>query len=599
MSPATISFLVLGAVVVLFVWNRLPVEVVAVGAALTLYATGVLDLRQTFAGFGDPVVAFIAGLFVVAEALDATGVTAWACQELSRRTGSGRKRTLVASMLLAAGLTALITVNGAVAALLPMVVILAVRQARSPSGFLMPLAFGAHAGSMLTLTGTPINVIVASAAVEAGGRTFGFFEFALVGVPLVAGVTLISVLFGRRLLPERTPSAIPADLSEHARTLTKQYRLDENAFRLEIEAISPFVGVPVGAVDLGHHPELTLLGVQSAGRSGRLEVADVLIVRGEQEAVARFARAGRMTFLPGPVAGHVAGALLDRDYGLAEVMVAPRSDLVGATVFPGMVARDGELVILAVQRKGYDQGPAETVLAIGDTLLVQGTWRALDRAADADLGLMPVDSHEALRRQAVPLGRGAKRAIAVLAAMVVLLATGVVPPAIAAVLAAGAMVVLRVVSMTEAYRGISWTTVVVVAGMIPVATAIEGSGAADTLANGLVAVVGDAGPYALLLGLFVMTAVLGQLISNTATALIVIPVAVAAAANLGVSIQPVMMSLTVAAAAAFLTPVATPANLMVMGPGGYRFGDYWKFGLPMLLWFGVVAVLVVPIFWRF
>jgi di/tricarboxylate transporter len=599
MSQATITFLVLGAVVVLFIWNPVPVEVVAVGAAVVLYATGVLDLRQTFAGFGDPVVVFIASLFVVAESLDATGVTAWACQEMAQHIGTGRTRMLVSVMLLAAAVTALISVNGAVAALLPMVVVLAVRQGRSPSGFVMPLAFAAHAGSMLALTGTPINVIVSDAAAAAGGRTFGFFEFTLVGVPLVAGVVLIAALFGRRLLPERTPSAIPADLSQHARTLTKQYRLDDNAFRLEVEAISPFVGVSATSLDLSHHPELTLLGVQTGGRADTIEPDDVLIVRGEPEAVQRFARAARMTFLPGPVAGHVAGALLDREYGVAEVMVGPRSALVGVTVFPGMVGSTGDLVILAVQRKGYDLGPEQAELEIGDTLLVQGTWQALDRAADTDRGLLVVDPHEAVRRQAVPLGPGAKRAIAIAAGMVVLLATGVVPAVIAALLAAGAMVVLRVVSMRQAYRGISWTIVVVIGGMIPVALAVEESGAADKLANGLVAVVGDAGPYALLFGLFVLTAALGQLISNTATALIVIPVATAAAADLSVSIQPVMMSLTVAAAASFLTPVATPANLMVMGPGGYKFGDYWKFGLPMLVWFGVVAVFVVPLFWRF
>jgi di/tricarboxylate transporter len=599
MSDAAISFIVLGAVVVLFVWNRLPVEVVALGSALTLYATGVLSLGQTFAGFGDPVVLFIASLFVVAEALDSTGVTAWACQQLARHTGESRTRTLVLTMLLVAGLTALISVNGAVAALLPMAVILAVRQGRSPSTLAMPLAFAAHAGALLALTGTPINVIVSDAAADAGGRPFGFFEFALVGVPLLAGVVTIAVLFGRRLLPNRMPSTIPVDLSHHARTLTKQYRLDENAFRLEVEAASPFVGVPAASVNLAHHPELTLLGVQTAGRSGRLEAADVLIVRGDPEAVTRFARAARMTFLPGPVAGHIAGALLDREYGVAEIMVGPRSELVGASVFPGMVGRDGDLVILAVQRKGYDQGPAETVLAVGDTLLVQGTWQALDRAADTDRGLLPVDSHEAVRRQAVPLGPGARRAIVVLALMVVLLATGVVAPVVAGLLAAGAMIVLRVLTMAQAYRGISWTTVIIVGAMIPMATAIEQSGAADTLARGLVSVVGAGGPHALLLGLFLLTATLGQMISNTATALIVTPVALAAAADIGVSVQPVMMSLTVAAAAAFLTPVATPANMMVLGPGGYRFGDYWKFGLPMLIWFGIVAVLVVPVFWRF
>src|SRR6185436_12291324 len=165
--------------------------------------------------------------------------------------------------------------------------------------------------------------------------------------------------------------------SQHARTLTKQYRLDENAFRLEVEAISPFVGAPT-SIDLSHHPELTLIGVQSAGGNGALEAGDVLILRGDPEAVSRFARAARMTFLPGPVAGHVAGALLDRDYGVAEVMVGPRSALVGATVFPGMVGSTGDLVILAVQRKGEDLGPAPVELEIGDTLLVQGTWPALD-----------------------------------------------------------------------------------------------------------------------------------------------------------------------------------------------------------------------------
>jgi di/tricarboxylate transporter len=183
--------------------------------------------------------------------------------------------------------------------------------------------------------------------------------------------------------------------------------------------------------------------------------------------------------------------------------------------------------------------------------------------------------------------------------MIVLLATGAVPPAVAGLLAAGALVVGGVLTIDDAYRGISWSTVILVGGMLSLSTAMVQSGAADTLADGLVDVVGDAGPYALLLGLFLLTAALGQLISNMATALIVIPVAVTAAADMDVSAKPVLMTVAVSAAAAFLTPVATPANLMVMGPGGYRFGDYWKLGLPLLALFGVVAVLLVPVFWSF
>ncbi len=170
---------------------------------------------------------------------------------------------------------------------------------------------------------------------------------------------------------------------------------------------------------------------------------------------------------------------------------------------------------------------------------------------------------------------------------------------IAALLAAGAMIVLRVVTVQQAYRGISWTTVLLVAGMVPMSTAVSTSGAGQDVANVIVDAVGDHGPRVLLAALFVITVIFGQLISNTATALIMIPVALSAADQLGVSARPVLMSLCVGAAVAFLTPVSTPANMMVMGPAGYRFGDYWKLGLPLVLLFGVVSVLLVPLVWQF
>jgi di/tricarboxylate transporter len=520
MSHTTITFLVLGAVVVVFVADRLPVAIVALGVALSLWATGVLDLDQALAGFGDPTVIFIASLFVVSEGLDAGGVTSWAGRELVARVGESRTRLVVLTMLLVAALTALISVNGAVAALAPVAVVTAVRLGRPPSKLLMPVAFAAHAGSLLVLTGTPVNIIVSDAADEAGVGRFGYFEFALVGVPLVLGTIAIVLVLGERLLPHRGGRTVSRDFGDHARTLVEQYELDDDA-----------------------------------------------------------------------------AALLTRRAGVAEIVVPPRSELVGELAFPGMVTDSGDLVVLAVQRKGEDLA-GESELAVGDTLLLQGTWGALDRHLD-DPDVLVVDKPEVVRRQAVPLGHGSKRAIGVLAAMVIVLATGAIPPAAAGLLAAGAMVVLGVLTMEQAYRGISWTTVILVGGMISLSTAMTETGAAAKLADGLVRIVGDAGPYALLFGLFVLTAVLGQLISNMATALIVIPVALSAAADMDVSAKPVLMAVTVSAAASFLTPVATPANLMVMGPGGYRFGDYWKLGLPLLALFGVVAVLLVPVFWRF
>jgi di/tricarboxylate transporter len=520
MSDSTITFLVLGVTVAVFVWDRLPVAVVALGVALSLWATGVLDLDQSLAGFGDPTVIFIASLFVVSESLDATGVTAWLGQKLIEQAGDSRARVVVLMMLLVAALTALISVNGSVAALVPVVAVLAVRLRWSPSRLMMPLAFAAHAGSLLALTGSPVNVIVSESAHDADVGRFGFFSFALVGLPLLAGTISIVALFGERLLPARTVRSLTRDFSDLARTLVDQYALEKDP--------------------------------------------DTLVSRGS---------------------------------GLAEVVVPPRSALIGETMFPGMVTDSGDLVVMAVQRRGEDVS-GEAALAVGDTLLLQGTWGALEYHLD-DPEVLVVDRPDLVRRQAVLLGPGATRSLVVLAAMVVLLVSGAVPPAVAGLLAAGAIVVTRVLTIDQAYRGIAWTTVILVAGMLPLSTAMTQTGAAEKIADGIADSFGDLGAHAILLGLVLLTFALGQLISNMATALILIPIAISAAAEQDVSAKPLLMGVCVAAAAAFLTPVATPANLMVMEPGGYRFGDYWKLGLPLLALFGVVAVFLVPVIWSF
>ena len=603
MSSITIVFAIVAGIVVLFIWNRIPVVLVAIGTALALYATGVLDLAQALGGFGDPAVIFIASLFVVSAGLDATGVTAWAGQLLITRAGQSRVRLLILTMTLVALLTALISINGAVAALLPVVVVMAIRVGRSPSQLLMPLVFAAHAGSLLALTGTPVNVLVSEAAEDAGLAPFSYFEFAIVGVPLLLGTMAIVVLFGQRLLPERKGRTIPPDLSKHARTLVEQYRLDDGLFQLRMRSGSPYVGSPPTIVDMTDYAGVSLVTIQAGDGSGPLRRAtlaagDILIVRGSAETVGGLASDKLLAFRSGDAPANIVDALFNRTSGLAEVVIPPRSGMVGKPVFPGMVTPSGDLVILAVQRRGEDLGSNETVLAAGDTLLLLGTWNALDEHLD-DPEVLVVDSPELVRRQAVPLGTGAKEAIAVLLAMVLLLATGAVPSVIAGLVAACAIVLLRVLTVEQAYRSVNWTTVILVGAMMPLSTAMGTSGAANLMAATLVRLVGEAGPYALLAGLFVLTALLGQLISNTATALIIIPIAMAAASEIGVSARPVLMSVAVASAAAFLTPIATPVNLMVMGPGGYHFGDYWKLGLPLLLLFFIVATFVVPVFWRF
>ncbi len=523
MNDIAITFAVIAGIVALFVWGRLPVELVAIGAALVLWATGVLSLEQALGGFGDPIVVFIAALFVVSEALDATGVTAWAGQQLIDRAGDSKPKLLVLMMIVVALLTAVITVNAAVAALLPVIVVAATRLGRPASKLLIPLCFGAHAGSQLALTGSNVNLLVADAAAEYGGAPFAFFEFAYVGVPLLIGTVAVVALLGERLLPVRTPDRISPDLSQHAMTLARQYGL--------------------------------------VGPDGR------------------------------PTA-------FDRETGLLEIIIPPRSTFIGDRVVAGMTTENGLLVVKAIQRRGEHLDERSVELAAGDVVLLEGPWAAIDDKAE-DPGLVVVDQPQLVRRQAVPLGLRAWESLAVLAGMVVLLVTGIVPPAVAGLIAAGAIIALRILSMEQAYRSITWTTVILVGAMLPLSTAMFETGAADLVGGALIDVVGQFGPYGLLAGLFIVTAIFGQLISNTATALIMIPIGVAAAADLGVDVRPVLMSTSVAAAAALLTPVATPVNLIAMGAAGYRFGDYWKLGLVVMVVFFVVAVVVVPIFWPF
>jgi di/tricarboxylate transporter len=610
LSPIAYTGIIIAAAVVLFIWNRIPVVVVAMLTALALWATGVLTLPQALGGLGDPAVIFIASLFVVSSGLEVTGVTAWAGQLLIRGAGeNSRTRLLLLTMTLVSLLTALISLNGAVAALLPVVVVIAVRLRRNSSQLLMPLVFSAHAGSMLALTGTPVNVLVSDAGSDAGVGGFGFFEFTLVGVPLLAGTMAIIILFGQRLLPERNGATMPADFSRHAKTLVEQYGLASGVYQMRVRTTSPFVGAAPSDVDLSAYSGLQLVAIHEGDTASPLRrrlvaEGDHLMVRGDSEAAAALAAEMHLAFREGATRGEGAETLFNQRSGLAEVVIPPRSGLIGERVFPGMVTDSGDLIVLAVQRAGVEIAAAHAtkdsgiLLQPGDIMLLQGTWKALDVHLN-DPDVLVVSSPEMVRRQAVPMGPGAKHAVAILAAMVLLLATGIVPPAVAGLLAAGAIILSGIMSVEQSYRAISWTTVILVGAMMPLSTAMVETGAAKLMAERLVYMVGDAGPLALLAGLFVLTAIMGQLISNTATALIVIPIGVAAAASMGISPRPVLMSTAVAAAGAFITPIATPTNLMVMGPGGYTFGDYWKLGLPLLTWFFVVAVFIVPLIWRF
>lgn len=601
MTPIQSTCFIVLATIVLFAWNRLPVIAVACAAALSLWAAGLVTLEQAFAGFGDRAIVFIASLFVVSAALERTGVTAWASQFLIAWAGqNSRARLLLLLMLAVACLTSVLSGSGAVAALMPVAVMASARLGQPPAQLLMPLAFCAHAGANLLLTGAPKNFLVSEALEDAGFEPFGFVEFAFAGVPLLAGTILVVLLFGKFLLPHRSSVRLPADFSQHAQTLVEHYGLRDGLFRLRIRESSSLVGVPVSTLELGGSGELKLLAVQAPAselpvRDRAIMPNDYLLVRGDTQAVAEVA--GRLHLaIREDVPSEAKPAAFNRRSGLAEVMVPPRSNLVGRSVYPGLTTESGDLVVLAVQRGGYEIDYTNAELKVGDTILLEGSWEALDlRLSDPDV--LVVDSPDLVRRQAVPMGPGAKIAVGALLGLVLMLASNIVPPAVAGLICACMLVICRVITVEQSYRAIHWTTVIMVGAMMPISTAMIESGTAKFVADELVSLVGSAGPIGLMAGLFVLTAFLGQIMSNTATTMLVIPIAMAAATGMHVAPQPILIGLCVAGSASFMTPIATATNMMVMGPAGYQFGDYWKLGLPLMLWYLFVTVVIVPLIW--
>ena len=603
MSDQHIVFTIIGIALAMFIWQRVPAVIVAIGVSLVLFFTGIVTAQEVLAGLGDPVVIMIAGLFVVGAGLEVSGVTTWAGQQLVNRAGGSETRAFLLLCLLAALATATISVPGAVAALLPMVVVVAMRFGLNTSKLLIPLCFAAHSAAMLTLLGAPLNVIASYTARDAGYGGIGFFEFAVAGVPVFVGSVIIMVLTYRFLLPARNGDSLPPDFSNHAKTLVEHYCIEDGLHRLRVRASSPLAGKPRQEVDLKDYTDIALTSIfegESAKPLQRETIAegDTLLVRGPTQAVSSLAAELHLALRTDARQEDLADAMFNKASGLADVVIPSRSKLVGQTAFPGMSARDGELIVLAIRRGGEDLGARPTKLVAGDHLLLQGSWKALDKHL-ADPDVLEVNSPELVRRQSIPLGHRAWEAVAVLAALVVMLVGGWFPAALVTVICSVALVLLRVLTVPQAYKGIDWSTCLLVGALIPLATAMSRSGAADTIADALIGVVGGMGPRAVAGGLFVVTFLLTQLMSNTAAALVMLPIAVATGAELGLSAMPLIIAVTLGAHGALLTPVGTPVNLMVLGPGGYTFGDYWKFGLPLSLWWLFVVMFIVPLYWAF
>jgi len=591
------TFVILGVTIVLFVWGRWSADLVALLSLLALALSGVIGTQDALAGFGNPTVVMIAALFVVGEGLSRTGVTGWGGKRLLEAARGSKIRLLVVVMTGTALLSAFISNTGTVATLLPAVVAAAWTVGSVPSRFLMPLAFAANTGGLLTLTGTPPNIVVAQTLEQSGLRAFSFFEFALIGAPLLIVTVVYMALIGRKILPSHSADTRPVDAAADLEDLAAAYSLGENQFRLRIRSQSPLIGKTATEVALGPIYGAPLLRIE--GREITQDVVlqrdDILVVRAQDEVIDKLMHELGLSLLPPTDAP---GEFVSKELGLAEVIPTPRSEYLGAPLAVGQISERFPVQLLAVRRRGKPVvGTRDMTLELGDSMLVRGTWEAIGELQSERRNFVVVGTPEAMATEVAGLSPRAGVAVAALAGMVVLMVSGIVPTVIAALLAAMAMILGGCLSASEAYRSISWSSVVLIGAMIPMGLALETTGGASLVAEGLVNTLGELSPVALMAGVFLLTTGFSQVINNTATAVLVAPIVMQAAISLGVSPHPLLMIVAVSASTAFLTPIGTTTNILVFSPGGYRFTDYVKVGLPLMLIFLAMSLVLVPLIW--
>ena len=602
MSPdALFVFGLLAVTVVLFASDRLRPDVVALLVIVALILGGILPVSVAVAGFGDPLIILIAGLFVVGEGLVRTGIAFQVGQGLARLAGASESRLLVLLMLAVAGLGAFMSSTGVVAIFIPVVLGLTGRLSISPGRLMMPMAFAALLSGLLTLIATPPNLVVNDALRSAGLHPFGFFGVTPIGLLILAlGIGYMAII-GSRLLP----SSVPNSTAGHRKTLRElgeSYQLVGQLHRLRLAADSSLVGQTVAEARLRTRYGLTLIGVERPTRfaetvsaalaNTELHPADVLYGVGSAAAVEELIAAERLLQLP--ITDSEQQRLI-QELGLAEVMLPPDSALIGQTLHQAAFRSHHALSVLGIRRRGQPLlHLAQEKLAFGDVLLVVGAWKRIALLQNDPKDFLVLNLAAELSEVA-PSYRQAPFALAILLAMVALMTFGWVSNVVAVLLAALAMGLCRCLRMEDAYRAINWPSLVVIAGMLPLAKALEQTGGVALIADGLVAGLGPFGPLALLAGVFVLAALIGMFISNTATALLMAPIAIAAAQQVGVSPYPFAMTVVIAASAAFVTPVSSPVNTLVLAPGGYRFNDFVRVGLPLLLLVMGLTLLLTPL----
>ncbi|MBN6045918.1 SLC13 family permease [Citrobacter sp. ku-bf4] len=599
----------LAVAVILFATGRVRMDAVALLVIVAFVLSGTLSITEAFSGFSDPNVVLIAALFIIGDGLVRTGVATVMGTWLVKMAGSSEIKMLVLLMLTVAGLGAFMSSTGVVAIFIPVVLSVSMRMQTSPSRLMMPLSFAGLISGMMTLVATPPNLVVNSELLREGHAGFSFFSVTPIGlVVLVLGI--IYMMLMRFMLKGDNPQQQRDGWKRRTfRDLIKEYRLTGRARRLAIRPGSPMIGQRLDDLKLRERYGANVIGVERWRRFRRV----IVNVNGVSEFRARDVLLIDMSAADVDLREFCSEQLLEPmvlrgeyfsdqalDVGMAEISLIPESELIGKSVREiGFRTRYG-LNVVGLKRDGVaiEGSLADEPLLMGDIILVVGNWKLIGMLAKQGRDFVALNLPEEVS-EASPAHSQAPHAIFCLVLMVALMLTDEIPNPVAAIIACLLMGKFRCIDAESAYKAIHWPSIILIVGMMPFALALQKTGGVDLVVKGLMDVGGGYGPYMMLGCLFVLCASIGLFISNTATAVLMAPIALAAAKSMGVSPYPFAMVIAMAASAAFMTPVSSPVNTLVLGPGNYSFSDFIKLGVPFTIIVMVVCVVMIPMLFPF
>jgi di/tricarboxylate transporter len=595
--------LLLAAAILMFAINKPRVDAVALIMLVLLPFTGVLTMNEALAGFSNPNIVLIGAMFVIGEALARTGVARSIGDWLVRYGGNSAWRLLVLLMLAVGFLGAFMSSTGVVAIFVPIVLRMASRSEIAPAELMMPMAYAALISGMMTLVATSPNLVINYELVRTGADGFSFFSFTPFGVPILI-VGILYMLLARRWLGREAPESSTKELRPGLRNLVEHYGLGQREHRVRVVPGSPLIGPRLGELDLPAKIGARIIVIErGSGRARRLlprtddsllQAGDVLLIDMDDDTadVDALCREYGVELLP-RTGSYYTGR--PQDVGLVEVMLPYQSAFVGRTVAEAEAMAQFELTLVGMRRRRGVLEPhhlREKVLKAGDTLLLAGPWRAIRRLQKGGQEMVLLNLPQEFDEY-LPAAKRAPYAVLTLIVVIVLMATGAVPNVQAALIGCLMMGLFRCIDLDGAYRAIQMKSLIMIVGMMPFALALDRTGGVDLAADFLVGVLGNSSAHLILAVLFAITVLLGMFIVNTANAVLLIPLALAIAEELGASPYPFAMIVALGASAAFMTPVS-PVNTLVTTAGNYRLADFIRIGLPLTLIVGALSVALVP-----